>query len=99
LIPLQKAQGLPPVRGSVQTTKATLRFTWHVTSVLGIGIAAILFYYAEFTEFNSEQIYILRILSLTFLASFIVAIVGSKAKHPSWIVFIVVSILLWLSTN
>ena len=99
LIPLQKAEGLPAVRGSVRTTRSTLRFTWHVTSVFGIGIAFIFFYYSRFTEFNSEQIYILRTLSLTFLASFVVAIVGSRARHPSWAVFIFVSILTWLSTN
>ncbi|MEW6736361.1 MAG: hypothetical protein AB1489_34030 [Acidobacteriota bacterium] len=99
LIPLQKTQGLPAIMGSVRTTRETLRFAWHVTSVLGIGIAFIFFYYASFTQFNLEQIYILRTLSVTFLASFVVAIIGSRAKHPSWIVFIVVSILIWLSTN
>ena len=99
LIPLQKAEGLPAVRGSIRTTKATLRFTWHVTSVFGIGIAFIFFYYSGLTEFNPEQIYILRILSLTFLVSFVVAIVGSRARHPSWAVFIFVSILTWLNTN
>ena len=67
--------------------------------MFGIGIAFIFFYYSRFTEFNSEQIYILRTLSLTFFASFIVAIVGSRARHPSWAVFIIVSILTWMSTN
>jgi len=98
LIPLQKAQGLPAVRGSVHATRSTLRFTWHITSVLGLGIAFIFFYFARLTELNSEQIVILRILSLTFLASFVVAIVGSRARHPSWMVFLIVSILTWLST-
>lgn len=99
LIPLQKAEGLPAVRGSVRTTKSTLRFAWHVTSVLGIGIFIILYHYSAVPEFNPEQIFILRTLSLTFFTSFVIAIVGSRARHPSWAVFILVSILTWMSTN
>lgn len=43
LIPIQKTEGLPAVRGSVRNTRSMPRFAWHVTSVLGIGIACILF--------------------------------------------------------
>lgn len=99
LIPLQKAKGLPAVRGSVRVTKSTLRFTWHITSVLGLGLGIIFFYYARFTEFNSEQTFILRTLSLTYAASFLVALVGSRGRHPSWAVFLLVAILTWLSTD
>ena len=99
LIPLQKTEGLPAVRGSKRFTKSTLRFAWHVTTVLGLGVACIFFYYAQFTEFTSDQISVLRILSVTFFVSFIVSIVGARARHPSWIVMLIVSILTWLSTN
>ena len=66
---------------------------------LELELRAFSLYYSQFTEFNSEQIFILRTLSLTFLVSFIVSIVGSKAGHPSWIIFLLLSILTWLSTN
>ena len=99
LIPLQKAEGLPAVRGSVSTTKRTLRFTWHITSVLGIGIAFLLFHYAKFAELTPDHRYVLSIMSLTFFVSFVVSLVGSKARHPSWIVFLIVSILIWLGMN
>lgn len=96
LIPLQKVDGLPTVGGSTRVAKETLRFAWHVTSVLGIGIAVILVYYASVPKLAPDQIYVLRVLSLTCQASFVVAIVGSRARHPSWIVFLLVSILIWL---
>ncbi|MEO6065693.1 MAG: hypothetical protein ABIP49_07960 [Lysobacterales bacterium] len=99
LIPLQHSEGLPAVRGSVRSTRETLRFAWHVTSVFGLGIAAILFRYARMDELDSGDIFILKTLSLTFLASFIVAIVGSRARHPSWIVFALLSLLTWLGTK
>jgi len=96
LIPLQKVDGLPAVGGSTRVARETLRFAWHVTSVLGIGIAVILFYYASVPKLAPDQIYVVRVLSLTCQASFVVAIVGSRARHPSWIVFLLVSILIWL---
>ena len=99
LIPMQNAEGIPAVRGSTRTTKRTLRFTWHITSALGIGIGFLLFHYAKFTELTLDHVYVLRILSLTFLASFVVSVVGSRARHPSWIVFLITSILIWLGTN
>src|SRR5688500_3758159 len=80
LRPLQKAKGLPAVRGNVRTTKLTLRFTWHVTSVLGFGIAIILFYYCRLTAFGTEQLFVLRTISLTFFISFLVSIIGSRAR-------------------
>jgi hypothetical protein len=98
LIPMQNAEGIPAVRGSTRTTKRTLRFAWHVTSVLGIGIGFLLFQYAKFSELTPDHVYVLRILSLTFLASFILSIVGSRARHPSWVIFLIVSILIWLTT-
>ena len=85
--------------GSTRVAKETLRFAWHVTSVLGIGIAVILFYYASIPKLAPDQIYVLRVLSLTCQASFVVAIVGSRARHPSWIVFLLVSILIWLGAG
>ena len=99
MIPLQKTEGLPRVRGSSRNVKMTLRFAWHITTVMGIGIACIFFYYSKFTEFTSDQIFVLRILSVTFFVSFIVSIGGARARHPSWIVMLVISILVWLSTN
>jgi hypothetical protein len=99
LIPMQKSEGIPAVRGSIRTTKRTLRFTWHITSVLGVGIAFLLFHYAKFAAPTPDHVYVLRVLSLTFFASFVVSIVGSRARHPSWMVFLIVSILIWLGTN
>ncbi len=98
LIPLARVADLPPVGGSVRQTRRTLRFAWHVTSVLGLGLAAILLRYAQLAELDGEQILLVRILSLTFAASFVVALVGSKARHPSWVVFLLVAILTWLAT-
>lgn len=95
--PIQSLDVLPKVHGSVRGTKQTLRFAWHITSVLGWGTAIILFYFCQLTSFNNDQVFILMTLSVTFFLSFLVSVIGSRAKHPSWIIFLLVAILTWLS--
>jgi hypothetical protein len=97
LIPLHKREGR--VGSSGLTTRAVLRFTWHLMSVLGLGMAAILGYYSRFTALAGDQIAVLRILALTFLVSFSVALAGSRARHPSWAVFLVIAGLTWFSSR
>ena len=96
--PLRNKWDLPALQGSVSATKRTLRFTWHITTVLGFGIAAILFSYASLPSLGPEQLLVLRILAISYLVSFVVALVGSKGRHPSWIVFLVVGVLLYLAS-
>jgi len=94
-----RSEGLPAVRGSGRHTKSTLRFTWHVTSVLGFGTAAILLYFARQPSFDPGAVFVLRALSVSYFICFGVSIVGSRARHPSWLVFLVIALLTWLSTS
>jgi hypothetical protein len=97
LIPLHRREGRSGRSGL--TTRAVLRFTWHILSVLGLGMAGILWYYARFTALDGDQIAVLRILALTSLVSFGIALAGSRARHPSWAVFLAVAGLTWLSAR
>ena len=97
LIPLHKREGRSGGRGL--TTRAVLRFTWHILSVLGLGMAVILWHYSRFAALTADQIAVLRILALTFLVSFGIALAGSRARHPSWAVFLAVAGLTWLSAR
>lgn len=99
LAPLGKARDLPAVRGSVRFTLNTLRFVWHVVTVMGLGIAAILFHFAQWPAFDASQLFVLRALALTCGAGCVVALVGSRAKHPSWIVLAVIAVLTWIGAN
>jgi hypothetical protein len=97
LIPLHRREGRADRTGL--TTRAVLRFTWHILSVLGLGMAGILWYYSRFTALAADQIAVLRILALTSLVSFGIALAGSRARHPSWAVFLVVAGLTWFSAR
>jgi hypothetical protein len=91
--PLQKSDTLPKVGGSMRFTKNTLRLAWHVTSLLGLGIAAVLFYYATFTIINADQKMVLKIMTVTFTLCFMLSLLGSRGKHPAWIAFLIASLL------
>lgn len=70
--------------------------TWHLASVFGWCIGAILI---KLSLENSERYsnttdFILQSITYTmFLTSFLV-LLGTKAKHPGWIVLLVIGILL-----
>jgi hypothetical protein len=95
--PIQKSSDLPAVRGSIRHTKLTLRFTWHVTTVLGFGFAVILFHLST-RELTADHIFIVRAISLTFLVNFFVSLIGSRARHISWVAFLVITVLTWWGT-
>ena len=97
LQPLESSKDLPAVRGSTRHTRLTLRFTWHITTVLGFGIAAILFLYSQAMVLQAQQVVVVQIFSITFFISFLVSLIGSRARHPSWIVFLIASVLTWLA--
>lgn len=67
---------LPPLFGGDAFTRRTLRFAWHLTSVLWLGTAATLLLVADPA--------VLRIVAVTMLACAGVTLVGSHGKHPAW---------------
>lgn len=80
---------LPKLFGSDWFTKRTLRFGWHLTTVAWWGFAALLL-----SQFESVQTS-LRIVSVTFLVSGVIALVAGRGRHLSWIVFLAVGAFVW----
>ncbi len=75
-------------------TRQTLRFAWHLTSVAWWGFAALLLtlpFSNERTRASGHAV------TITFGVSSVVALVGSRGRHPSWVVFLVVAGLTWLA--
>lgn len=92
--PIQHLEKLPPLQGSVLQTKRTLRFAWHVTSVLGMGIGAVLVFYATEPSLPPPERFVLIIIDITLSLSFIVSLIGSRGKHPAWVGLLIASGLL-----
>jgi hypothetical protein len=97
LIRLLRRNDLPNLFGGAEFTKQTLRLAWHITSVMGLGFAAILITLASpggaFMRTAAE------IISVTSAVSGVLAFVGSRGRHLSWIAFFAVAALTWLGSH
>lgn len=78
---------LPPLFGDDTFTRRTLRFAWHLTSVLWLGAAATLWLVRDATT--------LRILSITFAACAAATLVGARGRHHAWWVMAAIAALAW----
>jgi|APSaa5957512535_1039671.scaffolds.fasta_scaffold71483_3 hypothetical protein len=86
---------LPQIFKSDFLTKRTLRFAWHITSIVWIALAGIILTIAQ-NPLDTTGIFIIKIISLTFLMSGLISLVGAHGKHFSWYVFLAVSVILWI---
>ncbi|MEL7535150.1 MAG: hypothetical protein AAFN10_27855 [Bacteroidota bacterium] len=97
----KRKQGkIVPRIGSPGLDKASLGIvwaTWHLASVLGWVLGAILIQLALIeAPINAVQTFSIQATALgVFLGSALV-LVGTKAKHPGWIAMLIVGILLLL---
>ena len=90
---------LVPSKNSAEMKERHLRIiwaTWHLSSFLGWCIWAILIKISfEQNELNSNisDFFVQSIIYVTFISSLLV-LVGTKGKHPGWIGFLLIGILL-----
>jgi hypothetical protein len=96
LIRLLRREDLPKLFGEGEFTKRTLRFAWHLTSVAWIGLAGVLIVLAASP--GGARRTEARVVSATFLLSGALALVGSRGRHLSWVVFFGIAGLIWLGT-
>jgi len=96
LIRLFRKDDLPKLYGGTKFTKSTLRFAWHLTTVAWFGFALVLIHLSG--DSVSENV-IGNIIALTFLVHGIVSLVGSKGRHFSWPVFLVIGIAVLYASN
>jgi hypothetical protein len=85
LIRLFRRGDLPKLFGGTRFTQDTLRLAWHVTSVAALGFAALL---AALALPGGVEPWVHGwVIGATFAVSGLVALVGSRGRHLSWIVF------------
>ena len=96
LIPLFNKDDLPMLFGGTEFTKNTLRFAWHLTSVAWIGFSVVLMTLVD-PAVNPNSVG--KIIGYTFLVHFLIAFLGSKGKHWSWLVFLAIGVLTLVASN
>jgi len=92
--PLFQRDDLPKLLGSATFTRRTLRFAWHLTTVLLLGIGSVVVA-LSLSQLEPHSAWILRVFAIVFAVCSIVSLIGARAKHFSWWVFLIISVLLW----
>jgi len=92
--PLFERGDLPKLLGSAAFARRTLRFTWHLTTVLLLGIGVMVMI-LSLAPLDSQSACILRVLAITFAVCSLLSLIGARARHFSWWVFLIISVLLW----
>lgn len=82
---------LPKLFGSDEFTRRTLRFAWHITSVAWLGLAGLMLV----TNASPAATGMAAVIAATFGTTGIIALVGSRGRHLSWIVFFAIAALVW----
>ncbi|TIH06236.1 hypothetical protein [Pseudomonas leptonychotis] len=96
LIRLFRKNDLTKLFGSTEFTTRTLRFAWHLTSIAWLGLASVLVLLAH-PPIQPRIIGL--VIGIIFLAHFAIALAGSKGKHLSWPVFLIIGALAIYATN
>ena len=83
-------QSLPKLFGDDWFTKQTLRFAWHILTIAWFGFAVILFKLHAGTPSRSD---LLLAIGATFAVTGLIALIASRARHLSWIVFGAIAVI------
>ena len=97
LIRLFRRQDIPHLLGSDDFTKRTLRFAWHLTTITWFGAAALLVILAS-VPLDAPTRMLSRTIAIIFLASALVALIGSRGRHLSWVGFLTIAGLVWMGS-
>ena len=94
LRPLFERGDVPKLLGSTAFAHRTLRFTWHLTTVLLLGIGAVVVDLSLLPP-DSTSTCVIQVLAATFTVCSLLSLIGARAKHFSWWVFLIIAVLLW----
>jgi hypothetical protein len=90
---------VPALLGSIELTKQTLRFTWHLPTLLASGMALILFRYASLPQLGNQEKFVINTISGALLACFFVTLAVSRGRHPGWVTFLLSAALAWIGSR
>jgi hypothetical protein len=91
--------GLIPTEGGTLLRESNVRIlwaSWHVLTVFGWLIAAILFWLSQQPSKQSSYVFIETAIIVSMLTGSAFVLVGTKARHPGWVGLLGVAILVWM---
>lgn len=90
---------LPVLFGSDLFTRRTLRMAWHLTTVASWTLAALLLLTANTDAAGLSRAQVCCVGGGGALCCALVSGIGSRGRHLSWVVFLAITILLWIGAR
>ena len=87
LIRLFRRQDLPKLFGGTAFTTRTLRFAWHLTTVIAWGLAVVLLQLEQLPADAGRAI--ARTLGVTLLIAGLLPLTFTRGRHLAWVVLFV----------
>lgn len=72
--------------------------SWHMVSVLGFGLAALLSVLATVPDLPSHAL-LVRIVAVATLAGSGLVLFATKGRHPGWLALLIAAVLGWLGQS
>lgn len=94
---LFRRSDLPKLFGDDTFTRQTLRFAWHLTTVAWFGLAAVLVVLSGALAGIRTSNGVVFAVTQTFVASAILALIFTRGRHLSWVVFTIIAALCLLA--
>ena len=85
--------GIVPTKGQGAIRSSHIRIiwaTWHIVSIFGLGLSAILIYIALLPLTNIVP-FVLGALAIVMGASSLLVLYATKGRHPGWIGMLIIS--------
>ena len=73
--------------------KKIVRLAWHATSIMWCSFGVI-FLYVSFITLNNNIVFIIRIISITYLLTALLALI----TYPKRLVFLLIAVISWVGT-
>lgn len=90
---LLRRTDLPKLFGDDTFTRRTLRFAWHLTTAAWFGLAAILVTLSGVIAGVRVSDGVVFAIAQTFIASAALALILTRGRHLSWVVFSIIAAL------
>jgi hypothetical protein len=90
---LLRRDDLPRLFGDDSFTRQTVRFAWHLTTVAWLGLAAVLIVVGGALPGIPVGSALVFAVAQTFVLSAALAVLLTRARHLSWVVFVAIAAL------
>ncbi len=94
-----RSHGIVPTVGAPLLRESHVRIlwaSWHIVTILGWAMAAILLRLAFLTDYRVIEAFVVNAIIAAMLCSALLVLIATRGRHPGWIGLLGVAALTWL---